>query len=601
MSTLLRRLHAFEDYFMNAIFLVMAALPLAEIVVRKTIGGGIPSSFSIVQHLTLWAGFLGALLASREGRHLQLSTAELLPEGKPREVAHLFAYTVAGGVSALLAAASIKMVMADYGGDQKVVGSIPEWSSEIVMPVTMVLIVLRFVWRASDRWVFRAVALAGSGAAFLAALLESDPSLVLWPGTVLVFAALFAGAPIFIAMSGLAMLLFFSDGTPIASVPTETLRLVTSPILPAIPLLTAAGFVLSEGGAAKRMIRVLRPLVGWMPGGTAIVVCLVCAVFTAVTGGSGVTILALGGLVYPILREEQYPEAFCLGLVTASGSLGLLFWPSFPVMLYSVAGQIPDVDSLFIAGLVPGILMIALVCLFTILSGLRSPTTRTPFSPKEAGRALWEAKWEALLPVVLAVAKFGGFVTIVEAAALAAAYAVIVEVFVYKDIPLARLPRTIAHSATLVGSVLILLGVALGLTSYFVDAGVPGTVIAWVKGHIESQVSFLIVLNLMLLVLGSVFEIYSALVILAPLVAPLGIAYGVDPIHLAIVFLANLELGFLFPPMGLNLFLSSSRFEKPLPQLYRNAFPFLCIMSAGVLLVTYVPAMTTGVLALWSH
>lgn len=603
-----RALHAAEDLLINAVFLVMAVLPLLEIVLRKTIGTGVPSGSPIVQHLTLWAGFLGALLATRDDRHLALSTGDLLPAGKARTTATFFTRTLSGVVAALLAYASAKLVSADTGGDQKLVGSIPEWWSEVVMPGALILIAIRFAYRASAAWSGRIAAFVAISAAFIVPFFSDSlwpqgfplsPGALLWPLAILILLALLAGAPIFIGMSGLAMLLFYTEGTPIASVPTETLRLVISPILPAIPLLTAAGFVLSEGGAARRLVRVSRAFVGWVPGGTAIMVCGVCAIFTAFTGGSGVTILALGGVVLPILIAEKYPEGFSLGLVTASGSLGLLFPPSFPVILYSVAAQIPDLNALFLAGLVPGVLMILLVCAYGVFAGIRNHTPRTPFRRDEALRALWQAKWELGLPLIVGWAIIGGWATIVESAALALVYAVVVEVLVFKDIPLKQLPHTITHGAALVGSVLILLGVALGLTSYFVDAGVPEIVVAWVKSHVETEVGFLMMLNVMLLVLGSVFEIYSAIVILAPLVAPLGVAYGVNPIHLAVVFLANLELGFLFPPMGLNLFLSSSRFHKPLPQLYRHAFPFLCIMAAGVLLVTYVPAMTLGVLELF--
>lgn len=596
-----RALWRVEDGTINAVFLVMGCLPVLQIIVRKLFGASIPGAQPIVQHLTLWAAFLGALLATREGKQLSLSTAELLPEGNPRKYAKLFTHTVAAAVTALLAYASLELVKADSQGDAKLVGSIPEWTSEVVMPVALILMALRLIYRSSDQWGLRAIALAGTVLAFGLSYFSEDPAWLAKPMTVLVLLALLAGAPIYVAMSGLAMLFFFVDEVPIAAVPTETLRLVISPTLPAIPLLTAAGFLLGEGGAAKRLVRLCRAWIGWFPGGMAIMVCIVCAVFTAFTGGSGVTILALGGLVLPILLSEKYPEGFSLGLVTASGSLGLLFPPSLPVILYSVVAQIPDINALFIAGFVPGALMIVLVCIYGVIIGVRQKTPSIPFNAKEAMGALWEAKFELALPLVIAVVLIGGFATIVEAAALAFVYAIIVEVFIFKDITLRELPKTLVHAAALVGAVLIVLGVALGLTSYLVDAEIPALVIDWVKQHIETQFGFLLVLNIMLLVLGSVLEIYSAIVILAPLVAPLGVAYGVDPIHLAVVFLANLELGFLFPPVGLNLFLSSTRFEKPLPQLYRNAFPFLCIMALGVLLVTYIPAMTTGVLSLFGE
>jgi len=399
-------------------------------------------------------------------------------------------------------------------------------------------------------------------------------------------------------MAGFALLLFYLAGTPVASVPAETFRLVVSPTLPAIPLLTVAGYVLAEGGASRRLVRAAQSLCGWMPGGLAVMAVFVCALFTTFTGASGVTILALGGIILPALVREKYPEGFSLGLVTAAGSLGLLFPPSLPVILYGVVAGVA-IDHLYIGGLVPGLLMILLVAAYGVWMGIRNRTPRPKFEGGEALRALWHAKWDLGLPLLIIVAVASGFATIVESAALGGAYAIVAEIFVHREVhPRRDLPRVLVHASTLVGSVVILLGVALGMTSYLVDAEIPTHLLAWVQAHIHSQWEFLLALNLLLLVLGSVLEIYSAIVVLAPLVAPLGIAFGVDPVHLGVVFLANLELGFLFPPMGLNLFLSASRFQKPLPLLYRKAMPFLVIMAVGVLLITYVPAITTGVVAL---
>jgi tripartite ATP-independent transporter DctM subunit len=324
----------------------------------------------------------------------------------------------------------------------------------------------------------------------------------------------------------------------------------------------------------------------------------VCAVFTTFTGASGVTILALGGLLLPSLLREGYPEDFSVGLVTAAGSLGLLFPPSLPVILYGVVAQAP-IDHLFIGGLVPGLLMIVIVAAYGVVTGVRAKAPRAPFDAREAGRAIWAAKWDLGLPTLVILSIATGFATIVEAAALAAAYSIVVETAIFRSIhPLRDLPRVLVHAATLVGSVVILLGTALGLTSWFVDAEIPTRLVEWMTANVHSPALFLLMLNGVLLVLGSVLEIYSAIVVLAPLVAPLGVAYGIEPIHLGVVFLANLELGFLFPPMGLNLFLAASRFEKPLPYLYRKAFPFLVIMALGVLAITYLPAITTGVVRL---
>jgi C4-dicarboxylate transporter DctM subunit len=609
---------ALERWALVAIVLVMILLPTLEAIVRRFTGSGVPGAAVYTQHFTLWVGFIGALLATATGHHLALSTVDLLPEGRIRDFARSYGNVVAALVTAVLAYASLDLVLADRGRVDTLAGGVPEWWFEIIMPVGFAVMsfrsakmapaklgrILGFVIAAAvvPFMISRVLALDGGGG-FLPApdgptLLHGNSGMLAWPGSLLLVAAFLLGAPVFIVMAGFALLLFFVSGTPVASVPGETFRLVISPTLPAIPLLTVAGYVLAEGGASKRMVGAAQALFGWMPGGLAIVAAFVCALFTTFTGASGVTILALGGIIFPALVREGYPEGFSLGLVTASGSLGLLFPPSLPVILYGVVAGVA-IDHLYIGGLLPGLLMIVLVASYGVFTGIRAKTPRPPFNGRAALRALWDAKWDLGLPLLIIISVASGFATIVESAALGAAYAIVVELAVFRDIhPTRDLPRVLVHASTLVGSVVILLGVALGLTSYFVDAEIPTLLLAWVQAHIHSQWEFLLALNVLLLVLGSVLEIYSAIVVLAPLVAPLGVAFGVEPIHLGVVFLANLELGFLFPPMGLNLFLSASRFNKPLPMLYRKAFPFLIIMSIGVLLITYVPAITTGVVSM---
>jgi C4-dicarboxylate transporter, DctM subunit len=402
-------------------------------------------------------------------------------------------------------------------------------------------------------------------------------------------------------MGGLALLLFLGDGTPVAAVSAEIYRLVGSPAIPAIPLLTGCGYLLAETGASHRLVRFFRALFGWMPGGVAVLVTAVCAVFTTFTGGSGVTIIALGGLVYPILRKDGYSESFSLGLVTASGSLGLLFPPSLPVVLYSVVAssrdQVVPLDQLYIAGLLPGLLLVALTAAYGIFVGRRVSRERQAFSWTELVVSTWRAKWELGLPFVVIGLFASGWLTMMETAAAALAYAVIVECLITRDLHIFKtLPGVLLKAAGLMGAVLILLSIAMGLTNYLVDAQIPDQILAWVQAHIHSQAMFLLALNVFLLVVGSVVEIYAAIVILAPLIVPLGAAFNVNPIHLGVIFLSNLELGFLFPPVGLNLFLSSSRFNKSLPQLYRSVVPFLIILAIGVLLITYVDSMSIGLL-----
>lgn len=599
-----------ENGVVVLVMVAMAVLPSLHVILRK-FSSGIPASQVITQNLTLWVGMLGALLCSRDNKHLSLSTSEFLGhESRLARGAAVYRSLVATLVTVLLAYASYELVKADSASPNTIVAGIPEWVSQAIMPVVLYAMAIRTAIHSSKSWKVRIAGLLLCLPFLIYPLLEwKAPGTAGWimdkvdalpagslklPLGIAILLALLAGAPIYVGMSGLAMLLFFAEQTPIASVPTQTMDLVLSPTLPAIPLLTAAGYVLAEGGSANRLVRAYRAWFGWMPGGLAVMTTLICAVFTTLTGGSGVTILALGGLVFPLMIKEQYPEGFSLGLVTASGSLGLLFYPSIPVILYGVVAQIPDLNQLYVAGLVPGLLMVVMVCVYGVMVGRKAP--RSKFDPKDGVKALIDLKWELLVPLVLVVPYVAHLATLMECAALTCTYAIISQVFLTRDIPLRQLPATLARAAGLVGAVIIVLGVALGLTNYLVDAEVPAQVVIWVRAHIHSQVGFLLTLNLMLLVLGSVLEIYSAILILAPLVAPLGASYGVDKIHLAIVFLANLELGFLFPPVGLNLFLSASRFNKPLPQLYKNAAPFLLIMTVGVLLITYCSPMTVGVL-----
>jgi C4-dicarboxylate transporter, DctM subunit len=595
-----------EEGVLVAALGLATVVPLVEAFGRPLGGLHIPGSALYVQQLTLWLAFVGGLAATRQGRHLTLTTAEFFAEGgRARRVARLLAFSVAAAVVGVLAYASAMLVASNRQEGRVLPGGIPEWASECVMPAALGIMALLFAWRAAEGWRGRAAAVAAIGAAFALGLVPAHAGALVWPGALLVVVAALLGAPVFVAMGGLALLLFFGDGTPVAAVSAEVYRLIASPTLPAIPLLTAAGYVLAESGASSRLVRFFRALFGGLPGGMAVMVAAVCALFTTFTGGSGITIIALGGLVYPMLRKDGYPEGFSLGLVTAAGSLGLLFPPSLPVVLYSVVASSSQklsvpAESLYLAGLVPGLLLVVLVALYGIRIGRATGAgERRRFSWREAGAAAWAAKWELLLPVFVIVLFASGRASMVETAAAACAYAVIVECAVARDIPLRRLPGVLLRAAALMGAVLILLSVAMGLTGYLVEAQIPDRVLAWVQIHIHSQTVFLLALNGLLLVLGSVLEIYSAIVILAPLVAPIGAAFGVDPIHLGVIFLANLELGFLFPPVGLNLFLSSSRFGKPLPQLYRQVLPFLLILGIGVLLITYLPAMSLGILKLF--
>jgi len=594
--TLIRRA---EDLLSILSLAVMTLLPLIEVAGRQTFNVGVAGSILIVQHLTLVAAFLGAALAARSGRLLALATVDFMPAGV-RSRARLFTGAIGAGITAWLIVASLDVLRAFREAGDILAMEIPVWAVTAVMPLGLAAVAVRLIRDASDRWPGRLLACAGL---LLPALLQLAPQLqgrgLLLPGLLLIGLATLLGLPLFAAIGGSALLLFWEGAVPVAAVPIETVRLTSFPVLPAVPLFTLSGFILAAGGASERLVRVFTTLVGWLPGGTAIVTTLVFAFFTSFTGASGVTILSLGGLLLPVLLKSGYPEPFSLGLITVSGSIGLLLPPSLPVILYGVRATQP-IDKLFLGGMVPGMLLVLLVAAWGVRQDLLTGGRRKPFVPGAAARAVWEAKWELLMPIVVLIGLLGGFATNVEAAALTVLYALVVECFVYRDLSFRRgLPRVFVDAATLIGGFLIILGMALGLTNYLIDAEIPMRLLAWVKVHVASRFIFLLVLNVFLLLVGALMDIYSAIFVVVPLIAPLATAYGVDPIHLGIIFLANLELGYLTPPMGENLFLASYRFGHPVMKLFAHTIPFYVILLVGVLLITYVPGMTLGLVRLW--
>jgi tripartite ATP-independent transporter DctM subunit len=400
------------------------------------------------------------------------------------------------------------------------------------------------------------------------------------------------------------MIAFFSEGTrPIVPL-IKAYEELTSPAanLAAIPLFTLTGFLLAEGQSSTRLLRALRALVGWAPGGTAVAAATLCAFFTLFTGGSGVTILALGGLLLPALLKEGYRERFAIGLLTASGSLGLLFPLSVPLILYGIVAQQVAIEDLFIGGIVPGLLMLGLLAALGVREAIKTNATRTPFRFGELAAAFWEAKWEAALPIVVLWALFGGYVTTSETAAIAALYALIVQRFVHRDVPdFKAVVRVAGECVALVGGVLVILSIAVGLTNYLVNAQVPTLLIEWTQAHIESKAAFLLALNVFLLLVGTVMDIFSAIVVVVPLLLPLADAYGISYVHLGVIFIANLELGYLHPPLGLNLLLASYRFKKPVLEVTWATLPMLGILAIGVLLITYVPWLTLGLLQVFGR
>jgi len=586
-----RRLRGAEDGLNVAILVVMAALPLSDFVLRF-FSTNVPGALRWVSVLTMMVGFTGGMLAAREGKHLALANATGKLSPKVQRLLSVCALAVAVAVCLGLTIGAYTTVEAEAGFTDKLPPGLPGWVPLAIMPIAYAVIGVRLVLYDIEDWPARGAAL-GLGGSLLVVLylVGAEAGFLLGPSLIVLLLATVAGAPIFIALGGAALLLFFFGGEPIAAVAAETVRLTKSDTVPTIPLFTFTGYVLAESRASERLVRAFRALFGWMPGGMAVMTAGVCAFFTTFTGASGVTILALGGLLYPVLQAERYQENFSIGLLTASGSIGLLFPPSLPIILFGVVAQVP-IDKMFVAGIVPGMVLVAAVSVLGVRAGLKSKIPRQPFDLKEMGAAAWEAKWELALPLVVVGSIFSGVAILIEAAALTAAYALFVEIVIHKDLKLRDLPKVGRECATLIGGVLVILGVALGFTNYMVDAEVPTTVLEWVRGAIESKWVFLLAVNAFLIVVGCLMDIFSAIVVVVPLILPIADHFGVDPIHMGIIFLANMELGFLTPPVGMNLFLSSFRFNKPLPQVYRATLPFLAILLVAVLVITYVPALT---------
>lgn len=412
---------------------------------------------------------------------------------------------------------------------------------------------------------------------------------------VLVIAVL-CGAPLYSVILGAAILGFLASGIDLVVVGIELYRIADTPLLVALPLFTFSGYILAEANTSKRLMDLMRSLFGWMPAGLAIVGFAACAIFTALTGASGVTIVALGALLLPMLIQSGYSERFSLGLVTSSGSLGLLVLPSVPLILYGIVAQQVNVGEsfsvrdLFLAGLVPALLMIVALSIWASVKHRKIPVTK--FNASQVWKAVVAARWELPLPIVILGGIYSGFFAISEAAAITALYALVVEVFLYKEVTFRRLPAVIRESMIMVGSIILILGGALALTNYFIDAQIPQKLFEFINVQISNPIVFLILLNLVLLALGAILDIFSAVVIMVPLLLPIAVGYGIHPVHLGIIFMANMQIGYFTPPIGMNLFIASYRFDKPIVELYRATLPFMGVLLIVLVLITYIPQLS---------
>ncbi|MCB1213946.1 MAG: TRAP transporter large permease [Deltaproteobacteria bacterium] len=429
------------------------------------------------------------------------------------------------------------------------------------------------------------------------------------PMVLVIFLIAVLGAPLFIIFGAIALEAFHQVDIPSSAIVIEMSRLVSAPTLSAIPLFTFAGYLMAESGTPKRLVNLSKALFGWLPGGLAIVSLIACAFFTAFTGASGVTIIALGGLLYPILIKESYGEDFTTGLMTTGGSLGLLFPPSLPIILYGLVAGV-SVNQLFAAGIFPGFLIMVILGAYALRQSFKakkeqaSLALQTPAESEEEkitlGKALYEAALEIPLPFIILIGIYGGYFTASEAAAITALYVLIVEVFLYRDVSFFKdLPRIIKESMVLVGSIIVILAVAMGFTSYLVDEQIPNKIFDWIQGFITNKWAFLIALNIFLLIVGSLMDIFSAIIVVVPIILPIAARFGIHPVHLAMIFLTNLEIGYITPPVGINLFISSIRFKKSITHLYKVSLPFLFLLLIALMVITYWSDLSLFLVEYW--
>ena len=594
MNNILNKIENFVCYFC---FAIIVSFPVFQILSRSIDFFSIPASQEIVQHMTLWIAFIGAVIATRSNKLLAVVREPVFKQSSEFNIGHFLVHAVSSGVVFVLGVSYIKMIQIGIEYPAFVAPFIPVWFAQSIIPTGLFLIWYHMIMTSSDRLNYR-LSLVFYSLLFVTILqywqFPFSNDIILTIKVLGIIALVAFGLPIFIVLAALSILFFLSEPTEwatnfdlISTISDSAYRIVVSPTLAAIPIFTLAGYILAESNISKRLLDFFKQSLGWLPGSTVLIVVLLCAFFTALTGGSGVTILALGAILYPILVEDGYSEVFSLGLITASGSLGLLFPPSLPAIIYSVTAGINPID-LFKQGFLPGLFLL-LVVVFYGFYHKPAKQESIKFNFKKSIKALSIAKWEIAIPILIVFGLFSGFATLVECAALLVVYVLFIELYIYKDITKEDVPRIIIDCATLVGGVLIILGFAMGFTGYLVDAQVPLKILQFVKSSIDSPIIFLLALNILLLVAGCIMDIFSAIIVIVPLVAPLAIYFGIDPIHLGVIFIANLELGYITPPVGMNLFLASYRFDKDMPTIYAATMPYFFIRLLGVLIITYIP------------
>lgn len=617
-----QRWQRWDETLAGAALALMTLIPLLELALRPLLGRGVENAPVLVQHLGLLLAMAGALAAERHG-HLTTLGSSLGQLGGTalRTVMQAALRVLAQGgaalVCGLLALASWRFVASEVEAAQALAYGIPVWWVQAAMPLGFALLGLRLGARCADhspaasRWRWLPALLLPALGAALGARLDGSAA-PLGPMVAGLLLMLLAGAPIFAVLGALALALFWSDALPLASVALSHYQITVNPSLPALPLFTLAGLVLARTGAAQRLGALFTALFGGGVGGTVLATAGLCSAFTAITGGSGVTILALGGLLLPLLRHAGYAEQRGIGLVTSASALGVLLAPSVPLIMYAVIARVPITD-MFLAGLLPALVMVA--CLLLVGGFLRrdrggegssasasaSASAPAPVSAlatrpdlRLALRVAWAAKWELAAPLVAIGSIVAGIATPTESAALTAAYAVATQALAHRELGWRRLGACLAECAQLIGGVMLILGMALALTNFLVDAGIPDRAVDWVQGAIPDRHLFLLALCLFLFAAAALMEIYAAIVVLVPLLLPLTRSYGIDPLHFGIIFLAAMEVGFLCPPAGMNLYFASAMFGKPIRYVAASVLPAVGAIFIGTVLIALWPALATG-------
>jgi len=596
-----------DEVLASCALALMVLIPLLEMALRPMMGGGVDNAPVLVQHLGLVLAMLGAVAAERHGHLSSLGNGLSGLGGQRLQMGiQVFAQGSAALVCGVLALASWRLVATEMDVAHGLAYGLPTWWVQMLMPVGFALLGAKLGARcAQGRWLKGMCAVLLPGLGFWLGSIYEGFEVPLWPVVAWLLAALLGGAPIFAGLGGLALALFWHEGQPLASVALSHYQITVNASLPALPLFTLAGLVFARTGAAARLGAVFLALFGGGVTGTVVAAAVLCSFFTAFTGGSGVTILALGGLLLPLLRNAGLPEQRGISLVTSASALGVLLAPSVPLIMYAVIARVP-INTMFLAGLVPALVMVACLVLLggylrrggllpvaAWVADTKPSTTHRPHTPRILP-ALWAAKWEMLAPGIAIGSLVSGLATPMESAALTAAYAVTTQALAHRELGWRGLGQALSDCAQIIGGVMLILGMALGLTNYLVDSGLPNELVDWVQAWLPNKYLFLLALNLFLLAAGSLMEIYAAIVFLVPLLLPVALSYGIDPVHFGIIFLANMEMGFLAPPAGMNLYFASAMFGKPLRYVARSVLPAVLAIFVGTLVISWLPLLSTA-------